>query len=81
MNDDKKAKWIVGSSGVVLSAILLTQISNTAENTETKITTFNVNQLENMSSREKQLAQLDWSNFEIVIPSQSFQSERKTKRS
>ena len=29
MKDPKKAKWIIGTSGVVLSAFLLTQIGNT----------------------------------------------------
>lgn len=81
LKDQKKAKWILGSSGIVLSALMLTQFSNAEEDTNQKLVT---EQQEKMSEREKELVNLDWTNFEIVTntPQQkTIQSDRKTRRS
>ncbi|MGE7929617.1 hypothetical protein [Lysinibacillus xylanilyticus] len=79
MKDPKKAKWVLGASGILLSATLLTQINSP---TEAKTTSTNniqeVNQ-ENMTKKEKELVQLDWTNFEITSQP-AVKSERKTKR-
>lgn len=88
MKDQKKARWILGSSGVILSALLLTQINNetTSEASGTAVAdkAYTKQQEEKMSATEKELVNLDWTNFEIVTttreqPIQS--SERTTKRS
>lgn len=81
MKDQKKAKWILGGSGIVLSALLLTQFSNAEEaNNQTLVT----QQEENISEREKELIGLDWTNFEIVTTNSQqtpIKSDRKTRRS
>lgn len=81
LKDQKKAKWILGGSGIVLSALMLTQFSNAEEENNQPLL---VQQEENMSDREKELVNLDWTNFEIVAntPQQTtIQSDRKTRRS
>ncbi|WP_107947951.1 hypothetical protein [Lysinibacillus parviboronicapiens] len=82
MKDPKKAKWILGASGVMLSAVLLTQI-----NTSIQAKTNNSNDLQitaqqekNMTEKEKKLVQLDWANFEVQVANQNSKSDRKTKR-
>lgn len=81
LKDQKKAKWILGGSGIVLSALLLTQFSNAEEaNNQTLVT----QQEENISEREKELIGLDWTNFEIVTTNSQqtpIKSDRKTRRS
>lgn len=86
MKDQKKAKWILGTSGIVLSALLLTQFTDASgAGSSANELDFTNEQAENMSQREKELAQLDWTNFEIVgitqQPQTPIQSDRKTKRS
>lgn len=79
MKDPKKAKWILSASGVLLSAALLTQMNSpTQAETSRSNNIQNVNQ-ENMTEREKELVQLDWTNFEITSQA-AVKSERKTKR-
>lgn len=84
MKDQKKAKWLLGTSGVVLSAVLLAQFNDEAasETTETEMH-FTKEQTENMSAQEKELVQLDWTNFEIIKlnQQQNIQVDRRTKRS
>ncbi|WP_431027404.1 hypothetical protein [Lysinibacillus sp. LZ02] len=86
MKDQKKSKWILGTSGVVLSAVLLTQFNDDVQS-ESTITALNLanEQTENMSEREKELTQLDWTNFEIVGVNQPqpdrIQMDRRTRRS
>lgn len=79
MKDPKKAKWVLGASGLLLSATILTQISSPTE-AETRRTN-NVQEVDqkNMTKKEKELVQLDWTNFEITNQS-AVKSERKTKR-
>lgn len=91
MKDPKRAKWILGSSGIILSALMLSQFSNEApqnnSDTATKKvveTTYTEQEEKQMSKREKELVSLDWTNFEIVTttPQQtSKQSDRTTKES
>lgn len=93
MQDQKKAKWLLGGSGVILSALLLTQFTD-GTSTETSTadtavmnTAYSQEEVEQMSTREQELVSLDWSNFEIVAtaqqqPVQQAQPlERKTRRS
>jgi len=90
MKDPKKAKWLVGSSAVLLSALLLTQINGTGTlNTDNHATTSQqiaVNQ-SNASKTEKELLQLDWTNFDVTkAQTQSLQTtnqgtDRMTQRS
>lgn len=79
MKDPKKAKWVLGASGLLLSAAILTQINSPTE-AETRRTN-NVQEVDqkNMTKKEKELVQLDWTNFEITSQP-AVKSERKTKR-
>ncbi|MEB2281690.1 MULTISPECIES: hypothetical protein [Lysinibacillus] len=79
MKDPKKAKWVLGASGILLSAAILTQINSPTE-AETRRTN-NVQEVDqkNMTKKEKELVQLDWTNFEITSQP-AVKSERKTKR-
>lgn len=69
MKDPKKAKWLVGSSAVLLSGLLLTQMNGTgALNTNNNATTSQqtaVNQ-SNSANTEKELLQLDWTSFQVT---------------
>ncbi|WP_374966360.1 hypothetical protein [Lysinibacillus sp. RS5] len=79
MKDPKKAKWVLGASGILLAAAILTQI-NSSTQAETRRTnnSQDVDQ-DNMTKREKELVQLDWTNFEMTSQP-AVKSERKTKR-
>ncbi|QDQ02749.1 hypothetical protein FOH38_21120 [Lysinibacillus fusiformis] len=81
MKDPKKAKWLLGASGVMLSAVLLTQINNPteAESAGSNFLPLTKAEKESMTTKEKELAQLDWTNFEMTSQA-SVKSERKTKR-
>ena len=90
MKDPKKAKWLIGASGAILSALLLTQMNNEPQaetNTDntTALNEFSASEQKNMNKREKELVQLDWTNFEVqaVTPQQQMpvQSDRRTSRS
>lgn len=79
MKDPKKAKWLVGSSAVLLSGLLLTQMNGTgALNTNNNATTIQqtaVNQ-PNSTNTEKELLQLDWTNFQITKePSEQYSTQ------
>lgn len=80
MKDPKKAKWVLGASGILLSAAILTQINSPAEaeNTRTNNNIQEVDQ-DKMAKKEKELVQLDWTNFEVTSQP-AVRSERKTKR-
>ncbi|MGY3189829.1 hypothetical protein [Lysinibacillus sp. TE18511] len=79
MKEPKKAKWVLGASGILLAAAILTQINSStqAETTRTN-NSQDVNQ-HKMTKREKELVQLDWTNFEMTSQP-AVKSERKTKR-
>lgn len=83
MKDPKKAKWLLGASGIMLSAVLLTQMNTTtqAETTRTNDFQITAKQEKSMTKKEKELVQLDWTNFDMeVVTQNSIKSERKTKR-
>lgn len=80
MKDPKKAKWLVGSSAVILSGLLLTQMNgNGVLNTKNYATTSQqtaVNQSNSSGKTEKELQQLDWTNFKVSkAPSESTKSQ------
>ncbi|MFJ7952980.1 hypothetical protein ACIQZG_15790 [Lysinibacillus sp. NPDC096418] len=83
MKDPKKAKWLLGTSGVMLSAVLLAQMNNAtqAETTNSNVFQITAEQEESMTKKEKELVQLDWTNFEMEVVNQALiKSERKTRR-
>jgi len=80
MKDPKKAKWVLGASGILLSAALLTQINSPTQAETSRSNNIQNLDQENMTEREQELVQLDWTNFEITSQA-AVKSERKTKRS
>lgn len=81
MKDPKKAKWIAGTSGVVLSAILLTQLTDAKEGDSEQEASFSTEQVKQMSQVEKELTELDWTNFQVQLVEQvPVKSDRKTRR-
>lgn len=79
MKDPKKAKWVLGASGILLSAALLTQINSPTQAETSRSSNIQNLDQENMTEREQELVQLDWTNFEITSQA-AVKSERKTKR-
>jgi len=79
MKDPKKAKWVLGASGMLLSAALLTQINSPTQAETSRSNNIQNLDQENMTEREQELVQLDWTNFEITSQA-AVKSERKTKR-
>lgn len=79
MKDPKKAKWVLGTSGILLSAALLTQINSPTQAETSRSNNIQNLDQENMTEREQELVQLDWTNFEITSQA-AVKSERKTKR-
>lgn len=87
MKDPKKAKWLLGTSGVILSALLLTQMDSTttsqAATTDSALNQFSVDEKATMSDKEQELVQLDWTNFEVQTVTQTqqpVQSDRQSRR-
>lgn len=85
MKDQKKAKWIIGTSGVILSSLLLTQFNNVPSDINIADLNLTNEQSKKISDREKELVQLDWTNFEIVgvnqLQQNKIRTDRTTKRS
>lgn len=88
MKDTKKAKWLVGTSAVVLSGLLLSQLDDqgTAETKTTETKTTSQNQLSSIDQskigkKEKELLQLDWTNFEMTNATTVEKNDRQTRRS
>lgn len=93
MKSHIKAKWIVGMTGAAFSAFVLGQLDDTPTNTGNNsemISTAEISNIENnsvmaaevndsMSDREKELAQLDWSNF--TLDQRTDYSDYTTRRS
>ncbi|MGE7916933.1 hypothetical protein [Lysinibacillus xylanilyticus] len=79
MKDLKKAKWVLGASGILLSAAIITQINNPTQAETTRTNNSQDVDQDNMTKREKELVQLDWTNFEMTSQP-AVKSERKTKR-
>ena len=83
MKDPKKAKWLVGSSAVLLSGLLLTQMNgtgalNTNNNNATTSQQTAVNQ-SNSANTEKELLQLDWTNFQVTKETSEQNSTQPTQ--
>lgn len=89
MKDPKRAKWILGGSGIILSALMLSQFSQETPTIASDINTIEKNyteqEVKQMTDREKELANLDWTNFKIVTNATqqqtSEESDRTTKES
>jgi len=79
MKDPKKAKWVLGASGILLSAAIITQINSPTQAETTRTNNSQDVDQDNMTKREKELVQLDWTNFEMTSQP-AVKSERKTKR-
>lgn len=79
MKEPKKAKWVLGASGILLSAAILSQINSPEEAESTRSNNIQEVNQENMTKKEKELVQLDWTNFEVARQP-AVKSERKTKR-
>ncbi|MEX3744095.1 hypothetical protein [Lysinibacillus xylanilyticus] len=79
MKESKKAKWVLGASGILLAAAILTQINSSTQAETTRTNNSQDVNPHNMTKREKELVQLDWTNFELTSQP-AVKSERKTKR-
>jgi hypothetical protein len=87
MAKSNKSKWVIGFTGAALSAFVLTQVNgsggqNQGVTAQEKISTAG------MSKQEKELVQLDWSNYSINGTTVSdpgtggaISSDRQTRRS
>ncbi len=75
-----KAKWIVGISGAAFSAFILSALDNPAPKEQG---TLSAEVTDKMSEREKELVQLDWSDFSPQIQSSGGNTgnDRTTRRS
>lgn len=82
MKDTKKAKWLVGSSAVLLSGLILTQLSDgdTAESKDVSQKQLTSIDQSKISKKEKELLQLDWTNFDITEATIE-KHDRQTRRS
>ncbi|WP_071393224.1 hypothetical protein [Bacillus tuaregi] len=80
MKVNTKAKWIVGITGAAFSAFILSTLDEPAP---AKQGTLSAEINDNMSEREKELVQLDWSDFTPQISNDGGNSEndRNTRRS
>lgn len=88
LKNTTKSKWIVGVAGTAFTAFVLSQLGGGGE---AKIDSVNTNSLKidskvyaSMDNREKELVELDWSDFTIseVNPGMGAgQSDRNTRRS
>ena len=83
MAKSTNTKWLIGLTGTALSAFVISQIGSNQPSSlgflpqETIITN-------SMSKQEKELIQLDWSNFTIngvVVSEGVVPSDRQTRRS
>jgi len=83
MKPGKKAKWIIGIAGTAFSAFVLGQLNDTPVDYSVNNANFamvtEVN--DSMSEREKELVQLDWSNFTLEQNQGADQYDFNTHRS
>lgn len=89
MKISTKSKWVVGIAGTAFTAFVLSQVGGGGN--ETKVESFNTNSLQidskvyaAMDDQEKELVQLDWSDFtinEVNTGMGAGQSDRNTRRS
>lgn len=87
MAKSTKSKWIIGLTGAALSAFVITQVSSTNGQNQ-GMTAQENNQISAMSKQEKELVQLDWSNYSIngaavsnPVTGGAIKSDRQTRRS
>jgi hypothetical protein len=89
MKISTKSKWVVGMAGTAFTAFVLSQLGGGGN--DTNVDTFNTNSLQidskvyaSMNDKEKELVQLDWSDFainEVNTGMGAGQSDRNTRRS
>jgi len=66
MKANTKAKWIVGLTGTAFSAFIISQLDQPiSTDSATDANTLSTEITKSMSDREKELVQLDWSDFSI----------------
>ena len=65
MKPNTKAKWIVGITGAAFSAFVIGQLNDSASTDALNARTMDVEINNTMSEREKELVQLDWSDFAV----------------
>lgn len=75
MKSSNKAKWIVGISGIAFSAFVIGQLETTSDSNSASV---EIN--ETMTEREKELLQLDWSDFSIQGQSEGVADSDRTSR-
>ncbi|WP_342431512.1 hypothetical protein [Neobacillus sp. FSL H8-0543] len=83
MKVNNKAKWIVGISGAAFSAFVIGQLNNNPNPTDKMNTTLTAADIsDSMSKREKELVQLDWSDFSFQANDyqREDESDRITRR-
>ncbi|WP_010677690.1 hypothetical protein [Bacillus timonensis] len=82
MKANIKAKWIVGITGAAFSAFVIGQINDSYPDTKNS-TAMAVEINDSMSEREKELIQLDWSDFSIQVNDNQgvVERDRTTRRS
>lgn len=81
MKASTKAKWIVGLTGTAFSAFIISNL----DQTNSTFTDSNGNILaaeitNSMSDREKELIQLDWSDFSIQVNNNKESTYDRTTR-
>lgn len=87
MAKSNKSKWVIGLTGAALSAFVLTQV-NGSGGQDRGVTAQDKISTAGMSQKEKELVQLDWSNYSINVsavtnpwPGVDIRSDRQTRRS
>lgn len=89
MKGSTKSKWVVGIAGTAFTAFVLSQLGGGGN--EANVNSFNTDSLKidskvyaSMDDKEKELVQLDWSDFSINESNTNVgagQSDRNTRRS
>jgi hypothetical protein len=64
MAKSNKSKWVLGLTGAALSAFVLTQVNGSGGQDQGVTAQENISTA-GMSKQEKELVQLDWSNYSI----------------
>jgi hypothetical protein len=87
MAKSNKSKWVIGLTGTALSAFVLTQVNGSGGQDKGVTAQENISTA-GMSQKEKELVQLDWSNYSIngttvFDPGTggAIRSDRQTRRS
>mgnify|MGYP000877804152 CR=1 FL=1 len=77
MKANNKAKWVVGITGAAFSAFVIGQLNtepNEVDTTSATAVAIEIN--DSMSEREKELVQLDWSDYTPQVTSQVNTNQR-----